>query len=137
MPLEQAREVLAPFISSADLLIPTSEEACALTGKSTMDSAAQALVVKPDAIIVIKRGPTGCLVINRDQRIDMPGFPVEEIDPTGAGDCFSAAFIAGLESGWPLDKVGSFANAAGAIAVTKMGPMEGAPTRKQVEHFNA
>jgi sugar/nucleoside kinase (ribokinase family) len=137
MPLEQAREVLAPFISSADLLLPTSAEAMTLTGKSTMDNAAEALAVKPDAIIVIKRGPTGCSVFNRDQRIDVPGFPVEEIDPTGAGDCFSAAFIAGLESGWPLDKVGAFANAAGALAVTKMGPMEGAPTRMQVEHFNA
>jgi sugar/nucleoside kinase (ribokinase family) len=65
------------------------------------------------------------------------GFSVEEIDPTGAGDCFSAAFIAGLESGWPLEKVGSFANAAGALAVTKMGPMEGAPTREEVERFYA
>jgi sugar/nucleoside kinase (ribokinase family) len=137
MPIERARKILASFISSADLLLPTVAEAYALTGKSTIDSAAQALAIKPNAIIVIKRGPTGCSVIHRGQRIDVPGFPVDEIDPTGAGDCFSAAFIAGLESGWPLDKVGSFANAAGALTVTKMGPMEGAPTRKQVEHFYA
>jgi sugar/nucleoside kinase (ribokinase family) len=135
MPLEQAREILAPFISSADLLLPTLAEAYALTGKSNLDSAAEALAVRPNAIIVIKRGPAGCSVINRGQRIDVLGFPAEEIDPTGAGDCFSAAFIAGLESDWSLDKVGSFANAAGALAVTKMGPMEGAPTRKQVEQY--
>ena len=137
MPFEQAREILTSFISSADLLLPTSAETYALTGKSNIDSAAQALAIKPNAIIVIKRGPTGCSVINRGQRIDVPGFPVEEVDPTGAGDCFSAAFIAGLESGWPLEKVASFANAAGALAVTKMGPMEGAPTRKQVDDFYA
>jgi len=137
MPFEQAREILTSFISSADLLLPTSAETYTLTGKSNIDSAAQALAIKPNAIIVIKRGPTGCSVINRGQRIDVPGFPVEEVDPTGAGDCFSAAFIAGLESGWPLEKVASFANAAGALAVTKMGPMEGAPTRKQVEDFYA
>jgi len=135
MPFEQAREILAPFISSADLLLPTSVEAYTLTGKADIDSAAQALAAKPSAIIVIKRGPAGCSVIHRGQRIDLPGFPVEEVDPTGAGDCFSAAFIAGLESGWPLERVGNFANAAGALAVTKMGPMEGAPTRKQVEDF--
>jgi sugar/nucleoside kinase (ribokinase family) len=137
MPLEQAREILAPFISSADLLLPTLAEAYALTGKSDLEEAAQALFVKPDAIIVIKRGPAGCSVVHHGRRIDVPGFPVEEIDPTGAGDCFSAAFIAGLEWGLPLEKVGRFTNAAGALAVTKMGPMEGTPTRKQVEEFYA
>ena len=137
MPLEQAREILAPFISSADLLLPTVGEAYALTGESDIERAAQALALKPDAILVIKRGSTGCSVVHHGQRIDVPGFSVEEVDPTGAGDCFSAAFIAGLESGWPLERVGRFANAAGALAVTKMGPMEGAPTRKQVADFYA
>jgi sugar/nucleoside kinase (ribokinase family) len=137
MPLERACEILAPFISSADLLLPTLGEVEALTGRSDIDGVAQSLAVKPDAILAIKRGPAGCTVIHHDRRIEVPGFPVEEIDPTGAGDCFSAAFIAGLEAGWPLEKVGRFANAAGALAVTKLGPMEGAPTRKQVEDFYA
>ena len=137
MPLEQAHDILAPFISSADLFLPTLSEAEALTGESDIEAAAQALAVKSDAIRVIKRGPAGCSVIYRGQWINVPGFPVEEIDPTGAGDCFSAAFISGLEAGWPFEKVGRFANAAGALAVTKMGPMEGAPTRKQVEGFYA
>jgi sugar/nucleoside kinase (ribokinase family) len=137
MPLEQAREMLAPFIASADLLLPTLAETYTLTGKSSIEEVTGALAVKPDAIIVIKRGPAGCTVIHHGQQIDISGFAVEEIDPTGAGDCFSAAFIAGLESGWPLEKAGRFANAAGALAVTKMGPMEGAPTRKQVEDFYA
>jgi sugar/nucleoside kinase (ribokinase family) len=137
MPLEQAREMLAPFISSADLLLPTLVEAYALTGKSSIEEVTGTLPVNPDAIIVIKRGPEGCTVTHRGQQIDISGFAVEAIDPTGAGDCFSAAFIAGLEAGWPPEKVGRFANAAGALAVTKMGPMEGAPTRKQVEEFYA
>ena len=137
MPLEQAREILAHFISSADLLLPTLSESYALTGESDIERASQAPAVKPDAIFVIKRGSAGCSVVHRGRRIDIPGFPVEEIDPTGAGDCFSAAFIAGFEAGWPLEKVGLFANAAGALAVTKIGPMEGAPTRKQVEDFYA
>jgi len=68
-----------------------------------------------------------------DECLDIPGYAVDEIDPTGAGDCFSAGFIAGLEAGWPLEKAGRFANATGALAVTQMGPMEGAPTRSQVE----
>jgi sugar/nucleoside kinase (ribokinase family) len=86
---------------------------------------------------VLKRGPAGCSIYQNDQRIDVPGFSVTEVDPTGAGDCFSAAFIAGLESDWPLEQVGRFANAAGALAVTQLGPMEGAPSRSQVESLYA
>jgi sugar/nucleoside kinase (ribokinase family) len=81
----------------------------------------------------LKKGPLGCSIYQAGGRLDVTGFAVDEIDPTGAGDCFSAAFIAGLEVGWPLGVVGRFANAAGALAVTQMGPMEGAPTRDQVD----
>ena len=79
----------------------------------------------------------GCSIYQHGQVFEVPGFLVDEVDPTGAGDCFSAAFIAGLEAGWPLEQVGRFANAAGALAVTKLGPMEGAPTRNQVESLYA
>jgi sugar/nucleoside kinase (ribokinase family) len=133
MPIEQARTMLEPFQAAADLVLPTAGEAVAITGEDDVDRAVEALGVKEGALVVIKKGPTGCTIYNKDERIDVPGYTVEEIDPTGAGDCFSAAFIAGLESGWPLEKIGHFANAAGALAVTQMGPMEGAPTRNQVD----
>jgi sugar/nucleoside kinase (ribokinase family) len=84
---------------------------------------------------VLKGGPEGCSIFQHGKQYDVPGFPVTEIDPTGAGDCFSAAFIVGLEAGWPLEKIGCFANAAGALAVTKFGPMEGAPTQAQLEYL--
>lgn len=135
MPVDEANKVLAPFLAAADLLLPTESEACALTGESKIARAVEALTAKLDAIVVLKRGPSGCSICHNGKRLDVPGFVVEEIDPTGAGDCFSAAFIAGIEAGWPLEQVGHFANAAGALAVTQLGPMEGAPTRHQVEKF--
>lgn len=132
MPLPQARVVLAPFLSSANLLLPTIGELRALAGQEDESQALATLHLMEGAITVLKKGPQGCSIYAADQKINLPGFPVEEIDPTGAGDCFSAAFIAGLQAGWPLARVGRFANAAGALAVTRMGPMEGAPTRSQV-----
>jgi sugar/nucleoside kinase (ribokinase family) len=81
------------------------------------------------------RSPSVCSVIQSRKWLHIPGFEVEEIDPTEAGDCFSAAFIAGLEAGWPLDQVGCFANAAGALAVTQLGPIEGAPTYHHVKQL--
>ena len=137
MTLDEFCEKLSPFLANADLLLPTSGEAQAITGESDELKAAQKLAVKPGTITVLKRGPAGCTIHHQDEKIDVPGFSVKEVDPTGAGDCFSAAFIAGLESGWPLEQVGRFANAAGALAVTRLGPMEGAPTRNQVESLYA
>jgi sugar/nucleoside kinase (ribokinase family) len=65
----------------------------------------------------------------------VPGFDVEEIDPTGAGDCFDAGFLVSwLEGAGPLSAA-RFANACGALAVTARGPMAGAKTRTEVEAF--
>ena len=135
MPLEDFREILNPFLTNADLLLPTAGEAQALTGEVDEKRAAQKLMLKPGAIAVLKRGPVGCSIYQHGEHFEIPGFTVTEVDPTGAGDCFSAAFIAGLEAGWSLEQVGRYANAAGALAVTKLGPMEGAPTQTQVENL--
>lgn len=132
MPLEQARIALEPFLAAADLILPTVAEAGAITGETDADCAVEGLSTKVDAVVVLKKGPAGCSIYDGKGRLDIPGFRVGEIDPTGAGDCFSAAFIAGLEAGWSLEVIGRYANAAGALAVTQMGPMEGAPTRDQV-----
>ncbi len=133
MSIDEASRVLTPFLAAADLLLPTENETRALTGELTIARAFEALSVKHDAILVLKRGPTGCSIFQHGKLLEVPGFVVEELDPTGAGDCFSAAFITGLDAGWPLEQVGRFANAAGALAVTKLGPMEGSPTRHEVE----
>lgn len=132
MPLEQAGKAFARFIEAADLLVPTAGEAHALAGIADDDRAAQMLLGDGDKILVYKRGSAGCSVFTQRRRLDVPGFEVEEVDPTGAGDCFNAAFLVGLEEYWQLEQVARFACAAGALAVTRQGPMEGAPTRDEV-----
>ena len=85
--------------------------------------------------MVLKMGAKGSRIYRRDEVIETPGFAVQEVDPTGAGDSFSAAFTVGMLEGMPLAQAGRFANAVGALAVMKKGPMEGAPTRAEVEAF--
>ena len=133
MPINEARDVLKPFLTVADLMLPTAEEAQALTGEDDDDGAARRLLTGKNRIVAYKRGATGCTVYSPNGRIDIPGFDVVEIDPTGAGDCFNAGFLYGLEAGWSIDEAARFANAAGALAVTRQGPMEGAPKVQQVE----
>jgi sugar/nucleoside kinase (ribokinase family) len=87
--------------------------------------------------IVLKQGPKGCRIFTKDADFEVPGFKVNEVDPTGAGDSFCAGFSVALLEGLSLPEAGRFANAVGALAVTKQGPMEGAPTRPEVEELLA
>ncbi len=135
MDLDDARQVFAPFIDAADLLLPSAEEARLLTGEADDERAAKALRGQRERAVIVKRGAGGCALLAGDAWRELPGFPVEEVDPTGAGDCFDAACLAGVEAGWLLEAVARFANAAGALSVTRQGPMEGAPRRAEIEQL--
>jgi 5-dehydro-2-deoxygluconokinase len=63
-----------------------------------------------------------------------PGYNVEVIEPTGAGDAFTAALCMGFLHDWPLMKIARYANAAGALAVGAVGHLGKAlPTFADVE----
>ncbi|MEZ5201986.1 MAG: PfkB family carbohydrate kinase [Micropruina glycogenica] len=51
----------------------------------------------------------------------MPALPVRAIDPTGAGDCFGAALVAGTLAGWPLQQRLRFAALTAGLAVQQFG----------------
>ncbi|MCE9673009.1 PfkB family carbohydrate kinase [Myxococcus stipitatus] len=89
-------------------------------------SEAEARVLDIDAVrartcLVITRGERGCSVLTADAVLDVPASHVEEVDPTGAGDCHLAGFALGLLRGWPLARCAELANWFGAQAVTQVG----------------
>ena len=136
LPPEQARFAFAPFIAAADILIPTEEELLQLIVANSLDQAIDTLLTeRPERIIVVTRGADGCSVYTTDGRIDVAGFPAEEIDPTGAGDCFDAGFITALLEGKTVAEAAQLGNACGALTVNAKGPMAGAKGRADVERF--
>ena len=76
-------------------------------------------------LIALKAGSKGSILYTREEQVRCPSYHVEQVDPTGAGDCFDAALLCGLMEGKPLAHVGKMAAAAGALNVMKQGPMEG------------
>ena len=60
---------------------------------------------------------------------------MDEVDPTGAGDCFDAGFIGGILEGMPIREAAQLGNACGALAVSAKGPMAGAKSRAAVERY--
>ncbi|PSP84755.1 carbohydrate kinase [Halobacteriales archaeon QS_1_68_17] len=64
-----------------------------------------------------------------------PGYAVDPVDTTGAGDAFTAGAIAALSDGEPLDEVLAFANAVAAVTTTAPGAMAALATREEVAQF--
>ena len=63
----------------------------------------------------------------------MPGFKVKPVDTTAAGDTFNGALAVALAEGKSMTDAVRFANAAGAISVTRMGAQPSAPKRSEIE----
>ncbi len=134
--VEDIRRLCAPALERADVVLPSLGEAAMLTGAAT-DEAGCRMLADQGKVVVLKQGARGCRIFATNTDITVPAFDVEEIDPTGAGDSFCAAFSVAILEGMDLVTAGRFANAVGALAVTKKGPMEGVPSRHEVDVFLA
>jgi sugar/nucleoside kinase (ribokinase family) len=138
---EQAREAFRPFLDAAHFILPTAEEALLITGEAAADSAAARLLAGAHArAVVLTHGAHGCTVYTRDALhtrdalpIAVPAFPADEIDPTGAGDCFDAGFLVSVLRGLSFAEAARFGCACGALAVGRRGPMAGARPAAEVE----
>ncbi|MBD3186784.1 sugar kinase [Candidatus Bathyarchaeota archaeon] len=123
MPLDEILDTCKPVIEKTRVLLPSGEEASMLTGDDDPMMACETLLQEGPEIIVLKQGKDGCTVFTSEGTTRVPGFSVEETDPTGAGDTFGGAFIVELLQGVPPVDGARFANAAGALKVTHFGPM--------------
>ncbi|TCR76771.1 sugar kinase [Rhizobium sp. BK376] len=133
---EATEQRFAELVAAADLLLPSGEElerAAGVDGEANAISRLLEIGVKE---IVLKRGAAGATYFSSDgERIDAPAFIVEEVDPTGAGDCFGGAYLTCRRLGMAPNEALTYASAAGARNVTVRGPMEGAGTLQELDAF--
>lgn len=113
---------LAPALRYIDYLLPNDEEAMLLTGKETVEDAAEALCDAGVKTVVVKAGGRGCYIRSRELRAWIPAVEgVECVDTTGAGDSFAAGFVCALSERKDLLECVRYANACGAKAVQEIG----------------
>ena len=85
---------------------------------------------------LVKKGADGCTVHRQgEESINQPGFSVEVVDTTAAGDSFDASFIAARCQSWTLKDCALFANVVGAAKVKKMGGGQNVPEIKDVKEI--
>jgi tagatose kinase len=121
----EMREALAAVLKDTDIFLPSGPELTLLVNAKGDEAAVEELLALGIREIVVKRGRDGCEYHDKSRRLSVPAFAVEEVDPTGAGDCFSATYVTCRTRGMPVERSLLYACAGGAMAVTRKGPMEG------------
>lgn len=127
------REALEAVLAMTDLFMPSGDELFLFDQTRDEAQAIAALLARGIRSIVVKRGGQGASLFEQGLRVDAAPLTVPEIDPTGAGDSFGGAFLGFWLAGADPEQALRYANAAGARAVTQLGPMEGTSTRAELD----
>lgn len=118
-------ETLHTLMDMAAYILPSDADADLLFPGQPFSTFAPRLLAQGAKVVVLKRGGNGATAMDSTGHFDEAGHRLVVVDPTGAGDCFCATFVTLLAAGRALPQALRYANAAGACAVTKLGPMEG------------
>jgi sugar/nucleoside kinase (ribokinase family) len=126
---------LLSLLERVDLFFPNESEACAI---AHVDDGEQAMreLAKRAGLVAVKQGPEGAMAMKGSQLVHSPGFRVQVVDATGAGDSFDAGLLfAYVLERQPLTEALRFANACGALCTTGYGGTAAQPTLLQVQEM--
>lgn len=109
------------LVEEVEVLLPSRDEACLLTGLPDATDAA-AKLSRHVPLVVAKQGADGALVARSGTvRARVPAVPATPRDSTGAGDAFTGAFLAALLAGAAPEEAAADGCRAGARAVERIG----------------
>ena len=138
---DEASKSIRELLPDCDIVVGTEEE-IRIAGRadSTMDSLRN-IRQQSAAVIVVKRGATGCTVFEGeipadiDEGISVIGVEVDVFNTLGAGDAFLSGFLYGWLDGASWSECGAFANACGALVVSRHGCTPAMATRIELDNF--
>ena len=132
---ESLDDVIGTVLGLSDILLPGERELLSITGKGSVEEAADFLLSEKVKALVVKKGKNGALYMDGGQCFEVKPFVIDEVDPTGAGDAFDAGFLCGYLEGLDPVKCLGLGSACGALNASHFGPMEGVFHRSYVEYF--
>ncbi|MBB4050800.1 5-dehydro-2-deoxygluconokinase [Devosia subaequoris] len=132
---------LKTVLPECDLIVGTEEEVLIASGASDLETALRTIRTLSSAVIVLKRGPMGCIVYDGAIPDDLEdgivgkGFPIEVYNVLGAGDAFMSGFLRGWLRGESHQTSATWANACGAFAVSRLLCAPEIPTWDELQFF--
>lgn len=137
----RARRAALSAVQESEVVKVSESELDFLTGDPG-DVGAARLRHERLALLVVTRGRAGASYYVGEESGRVPGFAVDSLDTTGAGDAFVAGLLAGLDAA-PAALVDASvaasvirrANACGALATTKLGAIPALPTAEELAAF--
>ncbi|HSK91073.1 MAG TPA: 5-dehydro-2-deoxygluconokinase [Euzebyales bacterium] len=130
---ETARRVVAPALEQVTVAIGNLDECETAVGEREPQAAAAALLDRGVELAIVKQGPDGVLARTAEETVEVAPFPVEVVNGLGAGDSFGGAVCHGLLAGWPLRRLVTFANIAGALVASRLECSTAMPATAEVE----
>lgn len=124
-----ARPVPSSVIERAAYITPNEHEAAILFGDEPLGDVLRRYPNK----LIVTEGKRGVRYFDGLQEVVVPGYKVEAVDTTGAGDTFNGAFAVALSEGMSIADSLRFANRAASLSVMKFGAQGGMPSRLEVE----
>ncbi|MEQ9635254.1 MAG: 5-dehydro-2-deoxygluconokinase [Devosia marina] len=132
---------LKTVLPECDLIVGTEEEVLIASGADDLKTALRTIRTLSSAVIVLKRGPMGCIVYDGaipddlEEGIVGKGFPIEVYNVLGAGDAFMSGFLRGWLRGESHQTSATWANACGAFAVSRLLCAPEIPTWDELQYF--
>jgi ribokinase len=135
-----ARPLSDDLLRKVTYLTPNETELGIITGRTIesvedCEEAAKTLLEKGVRHVIVTLGEKGALSADSSGMLRVPGYPVKAVDTVAAGDSFNGALACQLIRGMPLPEAIRFANAVGALTVTREGAIPSLPTLEEVEQF--
>ena len=133
-PIARARAIIGETIGLSDYFFPSLEDAEALSDDKEPERIVDWCHARGARAVLLKLGKEGVLVSPAAgaARIRVPGFRVDAVDATGAGDCFAGALVARLAAGDDLLVAARYANAAAGLTTTGYGAVAPIPRPEAV-----
>jgi len=132
---DAARAAAQEAISMCTIAIGNIAECQVALGISDPQEAATELIKRGVRIAIVKMGGDGVLLATQNERIVIAPRSIKLVCGLGAGDAFGGAFVHGLLSGWGLQEIGEFANAAGAYLASELMCSDAMPTIEVLNNF--
>ncbi|MEV6066823.1 5-dehydro-2-deoxygluconokinase [Nocardia sp. NPDC052001] len=133
--VDTARAEIGWMVDHVNVVVGNRTEVQVAVGTADPDQAADRLLARGVRLAVIKRGAEGVLVATESERWTVPPCRVEVVCGLGAGDGFGGALIHGLLAGWDPHRLGTFANAAGALVASRLACADAMPTEAEIEEL--